>query len=101
MKTVKTTIRDRKFKSLSLPVALLLLLIGGFLLQGCASASSSPLGSNRHVVEVHGAFTNAGVLYTKWEQKAYNVCNGPYTVIERDYESAENTNSVVGTIECN
>lgn len=71
------------------------------LLYGCAFATSSNLGGNRHVVEVRGVYAEGTELYQKWEQKASKICNGRYGIIERHVEEPLPGGMVViGTVEC-
>ena len=95
-----------------------LFLIGSFC-SGCADVSEgvrrymadepgtqriNQIAENKFAMEIYGKAT-AGELYSFWEKKASEVCNGKYETIEREYTKEGVSYSgeygrLVGVIEC-
>jgi len=80
----------------------LFILFVAVLLQACATASSGPLSGGRHTIEVTGFLSSATTLYQKFEEKAAEVCGGPFVIESQDYERDEggDDTTLVGVVQC-
>ena len=80
----------------------LFILFVAVLLQACATASSGPLSGNRHTIEVTGFLASSIELYQKFEEKAAEVCGGPFVIESQDYERDEGGDeaTLVGVVQC-
>ncbi|MCP4396712.1 MAG: hypothetical protein GY801_05325 [bacterium] len=72
------------------------------LLQACATVTSGPLSGGRHTIEVTGFLSSATTLYQKFEEKAAEICGGPFVIESQDYERDEggDDTTLVGIVQC-
>lgn len=80
----------------------LFILFVAVLLQACAAATSGPLSGGRHTIEVTGFLSSSTTLYQKFEEKAAEVCGGPFVVESQDYERDQEGDDtiLVGVVQC-
>jgi len=80
----------------------LFILFVAVLLQPCATASSVPLSGGRYTIEVTGFLSSATTLYQKFEEKAAEVCGGPFVIESQDYERDQggDDTTLVGVVQC-
>jgi hypothetical protein len=72
------------------------------LLQACATATSGPLSGGRHTIEVTGFLASSIDLYQTFEEKAAEVCGGPFVIEHQDYERDQEGEEtiLVGVVQC-